>query len=660
MFAYFTLGVYLILGSLLVRLAMPEVTTFEISPSLLNHFAPVKLNTLASDEIQVPEISFKPIKENEPKRIEAKRALSKIVTFKKSLEYRVINSYTLPFGESVVLAPVYMPQITITNYATTYRNFSYSLAVTPAQEVKDEVSTKQASAEEPEFFEYEEVMEIPKAPQAKEETTLAKSEAIEESTVTVDKIDHVEKSVEEEVAVTELISFDYSKAKEELIQNQTPTISGVSSQPQSSELPKQSIHTQIKEKQTQQVSSQPKADSANSMSLLTQKPESRKYQSMLTIQVSGTDLVKTEDVLGFEVRPQDDLGETVSDYNSGSVTLSGSLSRPTMTRSVAVLKRGFVPTNTDLILEEGALEVTLPLIEEKAFNEMISPYESMGAVGALLVELGDDVETTSIDAPYSKVIHLNEEMKITSGKQYAYQLYLGVKAGNTLLSYRDNNDVLASKIVHVHDHEVTFDSNFYESEKSRIFTLVEEDLIGKEKTPLIISSENVREFAEDKTAKKVNDHTYKLETRKELLGARRYLELTHQDEPIFVGLKDSTKLVIPSESYMRYVLSKTQSGSVANRCVVQVNLAKEVSKIDIGSESVFQSLDLATHFIDSDGKFYDSPGSKTEKVVIIGENHGAAQNSQDGKVNLKIEYVDGSFEYLSSYCSPNTYLVEQL
>jgi len=48
------------------------------------------------------------------------------------------------------------------------------------------------------------------------------------------------------------------------------------------------------------------------------------------------------------------------------------------------------------------------------------------------------------------------------------------------------------------------------------------------------------------------------------------------------------------------------------------------------------------------------------KIIIFGDNHGDTEDGGDSKINLKITFKDSSVQYLSSYCSPNTYLVEQL
>jgi hypothetical protein len=127
-----------------------------------------------------------------------------------------------------------------------------------------------------------------------------------------------------------------------------------------------------------------------------------------------------------------------------------------------------------------------------------------------------------------------------------------------------------------------------------------------------------------------------------------------------VGVRDNNNVTVPSENFMRFILSNVEGSKLGNRCLVQVNLTKKAQKIDVASESVDQSLMTTTQMLDSDGKFYDSFSNKTRKIIIIGEGQEGSVVSPDAKVNIKIQYEDGSVQFLNSYCSPNTYLVEQL
>ena len=522
--------------------------------------------------------------------------------------------------------------------------------------IEDQVDTKMAAVSEPEFFEYPEEKVEP-------ETKEVKAEEQEVSEVIKEEVSLVASSApqQEEVQVEDLFAFDYSKAEQDLKEKTLPTVSMVTNQNEESNKALDVAPEKQSESFKNPKNSTPKTGvSTQPDKLVSDFIKKPKFQNSVTIQVVGTDLKKTLDEVGFEVRPQDDLSESFFDYNNGVVRIESQLASSKMTRSVAVLKRGFAPTNTEVILEEGASEMTVPLIEEDTFNELIAPYESRGAIGSVLIELDNKTETATLDVPYSQVIKLNEKMNIVQGDSFSYQLFVGVKAGNALLSYKTTNGETSSKIIHIHEHELTFESNFFENVTDEKISLYEEDVLSKEKMPLIISGDQVKQFATDKTAKKINDHTFETEFNKIQLGSRKYVELNHLEESLFVGFKDNLALNIPSENFIRNILNKSEKSGLGNRCVIQVNLDRKASRVDVGSESVGESLRTFQQILDTDGKFYDSLGAKSEKIIIVGENQSNGTTILDSKINIKITYEDDSVQYFGSYCSPNTYLVEQL
>lgn len=665
---YFTLFMYLTVGVVVVRVYIPETTSVEFSTSYLKYFSKTEFKAPETEVIAAPEMTFAEINIQEEKKVIAEKPV-KIVVQKPVLpKIEKVSKHELPFFEPVILSPVVMKQELPVNLASLYIEVKEELiAQTPA--IQDEVSTKLASSDaEPEFFEYPtEVAEAKPTSEPVEapvETNIDQESTNPQIAQNVDEPINVDKSVEE-VSVDELLAYDYSAPIAEVAEVKEEKVLGagpMTTQPTSNKITLAEVSRPAKKKSlkadvTTQNETTQKPEQYGFMSSYEQAPG---YSNSVTIQVVGTDLKKTEEEVGFEVRPQDDLKETFSDYNSGAVVMNQQLANPKMTRTVTILKKGYAPTNTDLILEEGASEVTVPMIEEGTFNELLSPFGSRGPVGAVLVELDDTVESATLDVPYSKVLKLDERMNVTEDEVFAYQLFVGVKAGNALLSYKDDKGEITSKIIHIHEHELTFETNFFEEVKNEKFSLVEEDLLSKEKQHLIISSDLVRQFATDKTAQKINNNTYKTHFNKTLLGGRKYLELNHLAEPVFVGFKEATTLEIPSENFMRFVLSNFEGANLGKRCLVQVNLTKKAVSVEVAPESAGQSLQTYTQVLDSDGKFYESVGEKSQKIVIVGENQGSEDYSQDGKINIKLNYQDGTVQYLGTYCSPNTYLVEQL
>ncbi len=622
MFASLTVFAYLSVGLIGMRIISPEIVTTEISTTYLDYFSKTKFTHPESLEITPPKMVFQEIK------IEVKKEkLKKISKKRGKVEKNIIVSqneiekFTLPFESVVELSP-----LTIENRLPENLTSLISNEVIPHEELSSSPTVQDET-----------------------KTTLASEERIEE------------------VAVEELVAFDYSAVKKDVkngkislvtqmdTQNETQkdvTTNKVVSLPVTS---KSEVVPKISKKVTIQEEMQ-----SEKLSKKSQQNSSRNYENRIAVNVIGTDFLSSQKELGFEIRPQDNTSEAFSDYNSGEVVIDEVLNSPKMNRTVNIVKRGFTPTNTDLILEEGVSEMTIPMIKEEVFHDLLSPYGSSKRIGVVIVELDENTESVDIDVPHFKTVKLDDEMKTVSGDEYSYLMYVGVKAGNALLSFRDTHGESVSKIIHVHENELTFDSNFYEDVTDEKVVLVEEDVLSKEKAPLILNASQVNHFANQKTVAKVNQHTFKTDFNKTSLGGRKYLELNHLEEPVFVGFRDVNKLVIPSENFMRSILSQFKTQNLANRCLIQVNLGKKAISVETAAESVGQNLETKIQILDEDGRFYDSLSTKSEKIIISGDIHGDTEGGGDSKINIKITFKDSSIQYLSSYCSPNTYLVEQL
>ena len=674
-FACFTILSYLVVGTMVVRFAMPEYVSVSFSSSYLNILTDAPMKSSAALELVAPELVFSKI-EIPVEKMMAKPAPKLALKPTPKIEIKTTNN-ELPFHEPVVLKKVEMSQELPVTLLASYKEFTFEEKIIARAEVlADEVTTSMAAAEvnkEPEFFDYPAQT---KNNEKQSETAKLNAPAIVETENVADLLDSKKTDVKEvEVSEPEffdypetktntpsslaaaqtpaapipnVLAFDYSQAKADISQKVVPEVVQVTSHKPNhpiTNIPRNSLP--LNESDTDQ-------STKNAFTAPTAYPVS------LSIKALGSNLVKMEEVQGFEVRFQDDLSEMIEDYGSGEVVFDTKMNQPKMTRAVTLLKRGYVPTSTEIILEEGSGSVSIPLIEEETLNDLILPFERKGSVGAILVELDDETDIAKLDVPFGDVVKLNGDFKKTENEDFRYQLFVGVQAGNAMVSYHRGNGEVVSKILHVHENELTYDANFYEDVINEKIRLYEEDLLAKENSPLIISGDQVKIFATNSKAKKINNHTYKMNFGSSHLGGRRYLELSHQSEPVFVGLRDNSHVTVPSENFMRFILSNVEGSKLGNRCLVQVNLTKKAEKIDVASESVGQSLMTSTQMLDSDGKFYDSLSSKTRKVIVIGEGQGGSEFSPDAKVNIKIQYQDGSVQFLNSYCSPNTYLVEQL
>jgi hypothetical protein len=660
MFAYLTVVCYLVAGTLVVRFYYSDSTTLQLSLKSFNILkdAPIK-SSLPIVAITVPVMEFEkttPVYRN--KKVSIERKL-KIKTEQPEIQFESVKTdYELPFQENIKVSKVIFNSVNEANLVSQYKDFSFEEKVIAISEpIQDEVKSTMASPRA-KTLKVEINHDLSKV--EKKESVLQENEKISELIADDTRVENepeffdypvvaekknlknqkiAEVSLEKE-QTKDLVAFDYSKAKTEIDKNIVPKVSAVSSH-----RPAPSVANPL-------IQGKEKSEMG--------KKENPNFPMGMTIQALGTNLTKIDELKGFEVRFQDDLSETIEDFGAGEVQFQAIMAKPKMTRSIVILKRGYAPTSTEVILEEGDGSVSIPLIEEEILNDLNIPFEQKGSVGSLLIELDDESELAKLDVPFGDVITLDGDLKRTTSKDFRYQLFLGVRSGNAMISYNRINGDVVSKIIHIHENELTFDSNFYEEIQEDKIKLFEEDLLAKENSPLIIPGEQVKVFAKNVFAKKISQNTYQINSGASHLAGRRYLEIGHHLEPVFVGIRDNNQVTVPSENFMRFILSKIEGSSLGNRCLVQVNLKKKVQKFEVGSESVASSLMTYNQVLDSDGKFYDSVSDKSKKIIIIGESQASSRLSSDAKINLKIDYVDGSTQYLNSYCSPNTYLVEQL
>ena len=94
-----------------------------------------------------------------------------------------------------------------------------------------------------------------------------------------------------------------------------------------------------------------------------------------------------------------------------------------------------------------------------------------------------------------------------------------------------------------------------------------------------------------------------------------------------------------------------QVSSLRDRCVVQLNLSKDIREIKSSGKNKNGEMFVETNFLDKDGNF-SNESEMAEKVFIIGD--------MSGQFGVRLDYTDGTTDFLKTFCSEGTYLVEQL
>lgn len=383
----------------------------------------------------------------------------------------------------------------------------------------------------------------------------------------------------------------------------------------------------------------------------------QKYNSEYSISprsIHTNNIQKT--LSSFEIRFNDDIDEIIQDNNSGTISITNSLNSEISIRRAVLFSSGHIPLAMDLVFEPSTIAINPPMLTNEYFSKMLLENNLNGPGGHLLVELDDLTEDVSVenDDGYESKLYLSKNFKVVdpSDSDFNYILFVGINPGNSTLSFRTNKGEVTSKIVHVENDYILFDSNFYIEHKRDKVDLFEEYLLSKKPNPLSIRVSDVKNFSYDtKYSKKAINS---IESNRSLypLGTRKYLELSHLNESIFVGYWDKTIIDIPSEEYMRFIINSFNDANLFGKCVVQVNLSKSAKQIFYSGSNGNKFMKVDKLLLDKDGIFYDSFGKNTKKIFLLGQ--------QQGVINLKIDYIDGSKDFIQTYCADSTYLVEQL
>lgn len=357
----------------------------------------------------------------------------------------------------------------------------------------------------------------------------------------------------------------------------------------------------------------------------------------------------------FEIRFQDDLDEIHQDYGSGEISLEYSLNTQLNVRRINIFSNGHYPVAMDLIIEPGKQELTVPVVTEKYLANLLSKYNLRGIGAHYLVELDNKTEDVNIedDSKFEAKIFLNKEFQVVKREEsdYSYILFIGATPGNRVLSYLTQKNEVTTKIVHLSENEIYYDPNFYVSINTDRFSLFEESLLAKCNSPLTVPSEKVETWSFEGKVKKESLNTLGISRMLYPLGTRKYYELNHLKESIFIGRWNQERVTIPSEDYMRRVISEFDAGT-AGQCIIQLNLSKPVKEFVFNGTSISNNMRSEIKVLDSDGQFYPDFSPQSKRVFIRG--------NEQGILNIKINYTDNSHQFIQSYCSSSTYLVEQL
>jgi hypothetical protein len=355
----------------------------------------------------------------------------------------------------------------------------------------------------------------------------------------------------------------------------------------------------------------------------------------------------------FELATAHDMNTRLSDDSTGSVHLDINLTGRHSVFRGTILKRGMMRTIVNLILEPGTMSVEVPVFSQEAMAGLLTEQKIEGQGGFLLVEIDDQIDTLDIDTNYEAKILYDEKFKeVDTMIDATFALYLGVAPGNTLLKMRTLNSHYAEKVIHIIEDEVLMESPYIVDPEEQKLVLMERNIFAKEKKELELFGSDIKFFNRDikATQEALNLFTMKLPAL--VMGMRKYFEFNHLGETVYLGTWDKNEVEVPSRNFIENIMGSMELLDLKGRCLIQLNLEKEVLNIKVGGDTVKGPMNIESAYLDQDGTMSDEISEFAQKAFYVGDLQGL--------INIEINYLDKTKEYIQTFCSDETYLVEQL
>ncbi|MBY0413018.1 MAG: hypothetical protein K2Q18_02580 [Bdellovibrionales bacterium] len=359
---------------------------------------------------------------------------------------------------------------------------------------------------------------------------------------------------------------------------------------------------------------------------------------------------KVREISNYEFVPDYDRSERLNEV-SGTIKIGYSLSNEVSTQTGVLEAVGMIPTRVELNLKNGGIEI--PLLNEASIQKFLQK-KGLDIFGNLFMTAVDSsIDDVEIDSDYQAKLYFTEKFKLVESMDAAsYVLFLGVKNGNMLVRYLLDNKETAQKIVYVGEGEMYFEDPDFVDSARELYTFNTRTLLGRKAKELNIDGSDITVFGTKITSKKKTLNSYEIKIPEMVENSRKYLEFKHMGSSLFVGTTNTKEIEIPGLDFIGRVLQSHQLSELGERCMVQLNLSKDLRDIKVNGKNRSGEMFVESSFLDNDGNFSRDNSELAEKVFITGD--------LEGIFGVRLDYTDGSTEFLKTYCSEGSYLIEQL
>ena len=392
---------------------------------------------------------------------------------------------------------------------------------------------------------------------------------------------------------------------------------------------------------------------------VSQKQSSYDYSKSVTTQtkISAFEVAigeySKDKVFNYEFIPEFDKGLSTQDDEDGEIRFASELSDGHAMLRGSVTKAGMVRTKIDIPLDMAERDFVIPMITLESMEKFLEKNDLEGYGAFMLIGIQENVDDVEIDQEYEFRVFLNDDFKVVDqSKDYQYVFYVGVNPGNVLVQYLTQNGSVAQKITHASPDEIYYDLGMISSPVTEMINIQEMNTLSKVTKDLDISVDKINYFNQKVSMSKEGLGKYEMVLPPTPYGMRRYIELNHLEDTVFVGFGDKTQLNIPSIEFIQNIMGLYNINELTKECIIQLNFSSQPLEVTIDGDSANGALAYESHFLGKDGILYEEINNGITNGFLVGQDQGV--------FNIKVEYTNGTTNYFQTFCSEGTYLVEQL
>lgn len=354
----------------------------------------------------------------------------------------------------------------------------------------------------------------------------------------------------------------------------------------------------------------------------------------------------------LDVFPSYDQDEIYTDYGTGEVKLPVTGNDKNLNFKATVAAKNLMRTNFEISPKADEI-YEIPVFEQERFNDIVSEFIKTENFGSyLLIDLGETLDTVSIEAKYSKKIYLDNKFRVAKNDtEYRYEFFLDVNPGNTLVRYMDLDGNVAEKILSIVRGELTYDNSTFVKSSYIEFDLLEENLLSKRNQILELDENKIKYFNTSIKADKIGINRFRIKVPKRDEAFRQYLEIDYGSK-IYIGFDRNTKLKLPGEDFIPYIKNGLGISEDTNSCLIQINLTTAIKDFRAQATSAQDIGSMQIYYMDKDGTVSRELTGLSEKILISSSDYGS--------INMKIKNIKNEIEYHQTFCTDSLYLIENI